>query len=392
MILPAAVDQSHDPRPTALYAAAVSESAVNRWATVNGWAAARVFSSTMEEYDALTNEVAVVDLGPLCRYTVRGVDASNVLARITTAPVRDLAMGESGRGLVLDKDGMVVDLCDVARLSGDLYLLTTSSSLDRRLQVAARGLDVVVENISTVVAALGLFGPKAREAAGGAGFDFASGSQASQGRVRGVETFIRPTEIGRAVGVEIIYPAEEALILWERVRRAAKPTPAGLDACDIVRIEGGAPRPGVDFISAEKGAALRRRLPHELGLPHLAPANRAWFNGRRALAKAEGDRRLVTLTADVDRVQPGAPILVKGATVGQVTSAAFSPSLRAAVCFADIDRAGLGKPLDVVIASSRAGEPPKTAPAAFMETVESGLAAAFRANEKKATESETRRV
>jgi aminomethyltransferase len=371
MILSAAEDSLVDPKPTALYRATAASSAANSWTSVNGWACARVCSSVNEEYAALTEEVGVFDMGALCRYTARGIDAATLLSRLTTAPVKELDGGESARGVILDSHGNVVDLADVSRLSGDLFLLTTSMACDRRLQLAARGFDAEVENITGVVAALGVLGPKAKSAAAAAGFELTSEEIAVQGRVRGVETSVRSINFGAVGGVEIIYPADEALTLWERMRRAAKPTPVGLDACEIIRIEGGAPRPNTDFRSADHVSQDFARTPVEIGVPHLAPLTRTWFNGRRALAGKDGARRLVTLSADIDTVDVGATIFFKSSNVGRVTSAAYSPRLHAAICFGEIAAHAVGK--DLSIATSGEG----SVSARILETVESSLAAAF---------------
>lgn len=186
MIFSASADIAGEPRATPLYAASASLSAANSWTSVNGWAAARVYTSVEEEYEHASQRAALVDLGPFCRYTVRGERAAELLARLTTTPVTELGVGESARGLVLDGAGTVVDFAELARLAGDLYLLTTTAPIDRRLQVAARGFDVALANVARDVAALGVVGPKAREAASAAGFDVQGADLAAQGRVRGV--------------------------------------------------------------------------------------------------------------------------------------------------------------------------------------------------------------
>lgn len=382
MIFPAA-DDNKEPRPTALYAAAASLSSANSWTSVNGAAAARVYTSIEDEYRALSEDAAIVDLGPLRRYTVRGRDAASLLARLTTTPVSDLGVAESARGLILDATGSVVDLADLTRLSGDLFLLTTTMPADRRLMIAARGFDAEISNIGALVAALGIVGPAARDAAAAAGVDVLSADATAQGRVRGVELAIRPISIGAAPGVEIIYPAEEALVIFERVRRKRALALAGLDALDIIRIEGGAPRPGVDFIGADEAAAADKRAPDAIGLPHLAPANRAWFNGRHAMKAApRPGRYLVVLSIDADAAPVGASVVARSEAVGRVTSSAFSPRLRRAVAFAEIDAAALdGRALEVIF-------PSRARVAAHLhETLESQLAAAFRGDGRRATES-----
>lgn len=377
-------DDATEPRPTPLYAAAATLSAANSWTSLNGLAAARVYSSVEEEYKAASEDVALVDLGPLRRYSLRGPDAAQVLARLTTTPVTELAAGEGARGLILDADGFVVDFAELVRLGADLYLLTTATAIDRRLDLACRGFDVEATNVSAMVAALGLVGPAAREAAAAAGIDLLRADASMQGRVRGVELAIRPVNFGAAPGVEIICPSEEALVIFERVRRKRAIAAAGIDALEILRIEGGAPRLGVDFSGADRvRERAARRRPDEIGLPHLAPPNRAWFNGRRAMkAAAAPTRVLVVLSVDSDAVPPGAPVFAAGDKAGRISSAAFSPRLRRAVAFAEVSVAALSRPLEVRTPPPAAGR----APATLHDTAESRLAAAFRENLRKATD------
>lgn len=366
-----------DPRPTALYAAAASAASANSWTSVNGWAVARVYSTVGEEYDAAMKGAVVVDAGAVTRYTARGRDAAVLLARATTAPVEGLHVGESARGLMLDSDGYVVDKIEAARLSDDLYLLSTSRPHARRLQLAARGFDAAIDEITGRIAALAILGPDARDLAAAAGLDAESDMLARQGRVRGVETSARPIHFGALPGIELIFPYDEALTLWERLRRARKPRPIGLDALEIIRIEGGAPRPGLDFTVADEARRdASKRLPDEIGLAHLAPPNRAWFNGRRALKTAErSGRALAVLAIDAGVAHPGAAVYGKKGAVGRLTSVVQSPRLKRALAFADLSVEAFGKPLEVAMP----GEGEARAAASFFETPEGKLAQAFRA-------------
>ncbi|MEO0878659.1 MAG: glycine cleavage T C-terminal barrel domain-containing protein [Pseudomonadota bacterium] len=386
MIFPAPDAGAFEPKPTALFAATASVSVANSWTSINGWSAPRVYTSVEEEYAALTSEAAIADFGPLYRYVVRGAAASDFLVRVTTAPVRNLELGESARGLILNADGYVTDLIDVARLGADMLLLTCAKPHARRLQLAGRGMQVSIEDITGRVAALAIIGPKARDAAATAGVDAAGDDLAAQTVVRGIETAARPINVGVQPGVEIIYPYAEALILWERVRRAAAPIAAGVDAIDILRIESGTPRTGVDFVGADdiaKPDALR--TPEALGLPHLAPLNRAWFNGRRALVKnaVAADRELAVLAINADDAHVGASVLSGGTPVGRLTSAAFSPRLRRVVAFADLAAGADKKPLEVSTMTTDSGR----VPAEIFETAEMSRATAFRAAQKEATDS-----
>lgn len=390
MIFPADDPTGDDPRPTALFSAAAAAATANSWTSINGWAVARVYSNAAEEYQAAQTEAAVADIGSIVRYTARGEDAAALLARVLSAPLAGLEPGDSARGLMLDDAGFVVDIGEAARLAPDLYLLSCGRRHARRLQLAARELDAAVEEITEHVAALAVLGPGAREAAASAGFDVQSEARAAQSRVRGVEISVRPIAYGAVLGVEVIFPYEEALTLWERLRRAARPKPIGLDALEIIRIEGGAPRLGLDFTGADETSdeSVKRR-PAGLGLAHLAPLGRGWFNGRRALRRDSGpDRALVTLGIDADRARPGAVVFGRKGPVGRLMSAAFSPRLKRVVAFAEIAADAVAGPLAAEISP---GDPARCA-AELLETPESRLAAAFRAEQTKATDLSRARV
>lgn len=386
-LFPADDPVTDDPRPTALFAAAAASAQANAWTSVNGWSVARAYTNAAEEYRAAQSKVAIADIGAVIRYTARGRDAAVFLGRATSAPAEALETGESARGLILDDDGFVVDVVDAARIAPDLYVLAATKRHARRFQLAQRGLDAVVEEISGHIAALALIGPGARDAAALAGLDATDGARAAQARVRGVEISARPISIGAVAGVEVIFPYEEALTVWERLRRAAHPKPVGLDALEILRIESGLPRPGVDFAPADGARAEDRRRPDALGLPHLAPQNRAWFNGRRALKRAPPpERALVTLAIDADAADRGAIVSEAGRDVGRLVSTAFSPRLRRAVAFADVAASAVGAgAFEIRLAAGSAAASP-------LETAESRLAAAFRAADGGATDFRRRRV
>ncbi|MEL7486789.1 MAG: glycine cleavage T C-terminal barrel domain-containing protein [Pseudomonadota bacterium] len=170
------------------------------------------------------------------------------------------------------------------------------------------------------------------------------------------------------------------------MRRAAKPTPAGLIALEALRIESGAPRPGVDFPSADDAAAGEPVYsPAALGLPHLAPVNRAWFNGRRALAAggARAERDVCVVDLDAEETSPGASIYAGGVAVGTITSCAWSPRRRRMLAFVTLPPGARARTLE---ADGVARDAPRVA-ARIAATAESGLADAFLAVQEKATES-----
>ena len=384
MIFPAEDFTMDAPKATPLYAAAAGSSKANSWSSVNGWSVARVFTSVESEYQAAKSKAAIADLGPLARYAVRGEEAAQFLSRVTTAPATRLAIGESARGLILDHQGAVIDLSEVSRLSDDLFLLTTPTPHERRLRLASRGLAVDVEDISSKIAALGVFGPQAADVLSAAGFKSPGDDVAASGVVRGVETAARPMQFSALPGVELIFPAAEALTVWERLIRRSHVGPVGLDAMEALRIESGAPRTGVDFLPADKTRPQTRKTPGEIGLPHLAPLDRGWFNGRRGLRylAARPVRTLITLMIDSERSQPGAIVYSNGKSVGRVTSCAWSPAQKRVVAFADVSSVRDGNKYEISVPAPDEGR----VSARQIESPEMALAKAYLAARQSATE------
>ena len=375
MIFPVDDLLAERPAPTPLYAATASVSTAHLWTSINGFAAARVYDSVEAEYKAAKEGAVIADFGPLSRYAVRGEHAATLLSRVATAPAMSLSPGESARGLILDDEGGVIDFAEVSRLADDLFLMTTPTPQPRALQLAARGVDVQIEDITRVVAAIGVLGADANAALSVSGLKIPGDHVAASAVLRGVETAARPMQFGALPGVELVFPAEDALTVWERLMRRSSVKPIGLDAMEVLRIESGAPRPGADFVTRSPRAGFRRPLPVEIGLPHLAPLDSGWFNGRRALRFAEADPAhfLATLAIDADRVLPGARVDVGGKADGRITSVAWSPAVRRVVAFAVLPAFMQGKVKEIKVVDD-SGE---ARSARIVETVESRLAAAF---------------
>ena len=384
MIFPAADIIADTPRPTPLFSATASTSDANVWTSVNGWSAARVMTSIESEYAVAKASAVVADLGPIARYAVRGEDAAAFLSRVTTAPAQRLDPGDSARGLILDDRGGVIDLAEVSRLSSDLFLLTTPTAHARRMKIAARGMAAIADDITEQIAVLGVFGPEASEALSAAGLKMPGDIVAASGMVRGVETAARPIQFGALPGVELIFPKEEALTVWGRLLRRGKVTPIGLDALEILRLESGAPRPGVDFIAADRARPGGARTPLELGLAHLAPLDRGGFNGRRGLRKLalEPKRQLITLSIDDEASMPGAAVFAEGKAVGRITSCAWSPAIKRVVAFADISASCAETDYEIAVPAPADGR----VAARVFETAESALALDFRRSQSGATD------
>ena len=108
----------------------------------------------------------------------------------------------------------------------------------------------------------------------------------------------------------------------------------------MARIETGFLQAGVDFVPAEETVRSgRSRSPFELGLDWLVDLEKPVFNGRRALLreKRRGSRyRFAFLDVAGNKPAHHSFILHGGKQVGTVTSAAWCPTAKTNVAFAQM--------------------------------------------------------
>jgi aminomethyltransferase len=336
------------------------------WKDWAGCHAVRSFDTSHErEYFALRHAAGLIDVSPLFKYDVRGPDAGRFLDRLL---VRDVSAMRVGRVTYLcwcDDDGKVLDDGTVGRLEDDHYRVTAAEPAFAWLTRHAAGWDVVVEDATRRLGALAIQGPNARgvlehlagrEIAGLAFF------RVGRARIDGVDIHVSRTGYTGDLGYEIWTPAAQALRVWDAVVAAGRPfrlEPMGLDALDVARIEAGFVMNGVDYFSANRCLIdARKSSPFELGLSRAVQLDREPFIGRDAL-RAERARRprraFVGLRYDWDEYEalyaavglpPEVPTRAsrdavpvhdeRGRQVGQVTSSAWSPLLKASLGLATV--------------------------------------------------------
>jgi aminomethyltransferase len=209
------------------------------------------------------------------------------------------------------------------------------------------GFDVAVVDESDEVAALAVQGPTSCAALLAMGL-----TGLEQLKPFGLTTFpfdgetltVSRTGFTGDLGYELWIAPGKAELLWDRLFEAGKPhiiKPFGSDALDMARIEAGFLQAGVDFVPAELAVRNgRSRSPFELGLGWLVDMDKPVFNGRKALLRerAEGSRyRFAMLDVDGNKPAQHSFILREGRKVGTVTSAAWCPTAKANVAFAQLE-------------------------------------------------------
>jgi aminomethyltransferase len=339
-----------------------------QWREWSGYFAASAYADAHDiEYNAIREAAGLIDVSPLYKYSVSGPDASVLVDRVITRDATKLAPGRVFYTSWCDEHGRVLDDGTVARLDDDTYRWTAADPSLRWFRLNARGLDVVVEDISERLAALAVQGPLSRaivEAATGEGWGDLRyfGRRASHvGRI--------PVDVSRTgytgdLGYELWVDSAEAVPLWDAICEAGRPygaRPAGMLALDVARIEAGLILIEVDFDSSRRAVIEEQSFsPFELGIlgRFVDLGTGSDFVGRRALERERDrggpPRRLVGLELDWDALErlyrskgltptlpPAAsreavPVHVRGRQVGKATSTTWSPTLKKAVALASV--------------------------------------------------------
>ena len=252
--------------------------------------------------------------------TVRGPDAHEYLQGQVTNDVEALAPGAGCYAALLNPKGRI--LADMRLLSlspEELWLDVEAAAHEtvlRELAMYKIGRKVEISG-ETGRALLSVIGPRAWEVLGQAGLASGAAPAPEHAWVRGRDdAVIAATDVGfdLLVAADAAGPPADAL-------QAAGAERVSAQAAELLRIERGRPRYGVDMTD--------ENLPGEAGIVERAVSfTKGCYVGQEPVArmfhKGRPNRHLRTLLLSAP-VEPGTAVTAAGKEVGRVTSAAVSP-------------------------------------------------------------------
>ena len=320
---------------------------LNDWGSWKGYTTPRAYSDVELEYFAIRNAAGVFDLSPMNKYRVTGPDAEAYLNRLVTRDIRKIRVGRVGYTVWCNDAGQVMDDGTIFHLGDNDYRICAYARAVDWLHWSALGFDVEIVDESDEVAALAVQGPTscaALLAMGLAGLEQLKPFGITSFPFEGETLMVSRTGFTGDLGYELWIASHKAEALWDRLFEAGKPhliKPFGSDALELARIETGFLQAGVDFVPAESAVRSgRSRSPCELGLAWLVDLDKPVFNGRKALLReqAEGSRyRFAMLDVEGNKPAHNSFILKGGRKVGTVTSAAWCPTAKSNIAFAQIE-------------------------------------------------------
>lgn len=253
--------------------------------------------------------------------------------------------------------------CDftVTRLADDRFFIITGTAFGQhdlswlQLHMPEDG-SVIIEDVSSAYACIGLWGPKARTIlqkvtrtdVSNQAFPYMTAQWLTVGHVPALA--LRVTYVGE-LGWEFYSPMEYGLCLWDTLWEAGQPegmVAAGYRALDTLRLE-----KGYRYWSAEISPDY---TPFEAGLGFAVKLGKDNFIGREALLRQKErgiQRKLCCLTLEDDRavVLGKEPIRRAGSDeiLGWVASGGYGYSVGKSIAYAylPIEHASIGTPLEI---------------------------------------------
>jgi tRNA-modifying protein YgfZ len=271
------------------------------------------------EYRTLTEGCGLVDRAGRGRLALTGTERREFLHGQITQDVEGLKPGDGAYAALLTHKGKMLSDMRVLDLGDELLLSCERAGLQELFNMIRRyklGSDVDLHKRTLEMGELSLIGPQARAVAGADALGPEEHGNA-RAQIGGHDVVLVATDLG----VDVFCDAEAT----EGVRgalRAAGAVEVSEAAAELVRIESGRPRYGVDLDD--------KVIPQEAGLNERAVSfTKGCYVGQETVARlyyrGKPNRHLRGLRLSAP-VEPGTPLRLGEKQVGQITSVAVSPA------------------------------------------------------------------
>jgi tRNA-modifying protein YgfZ len=264
----------------------------------------------------LTDSCGLVDRSERGKLALTGSEAKAFLHGQVTNDVEGLEPGRGCYAAFLTHKGKMLGDLRVLDLGDELLLDTERVALQELFNMIRRyklGRDVELHKRTLETALLSLVGPEARRVAGAE--DLVAEHANRRAEIAGAEVVLVATD----VGIDVFAPADAKAAVVAELGVPA----VGEEAAEVVRIEHGRPRFGIDL---DDGV-----IPQEAGLNERAVSfTKGCYVGQETVARlhyrGKPNRHLRGLRLS-EPVAAGAVLRLGEKEVGRLTSVAVSPAL-----------------------------------------------------------------
>jgi len=298
------------------------------------------FGDPAAEYEALTTAVGLVDLSDRTRLELTGEDRAKFLHNLCTNEVRKLSPGAGCEAFLCDARGHVLFHVFILCRPESLVVETMPGEGARLLAHLDRYLireQVALADRSPETCELLVAGPLAAATIGKLAANALPTERLGNDAIElaGCNAIVVQTDWIGVEGYLLIGDRADGAKLW-RALHAAGARPCGAEALETARIEAGFPWYGVDISD--------KNLPQEVARDAQAISFvKGCYIGQETVARIDALGHVNKSLAGVkfsgkEAPPPGAELKVDEQTVGEVTSACFSPRFKAPLALAYLRR------------------------------------------------------
>jgi glycine cleavage system T protein len=300
----------------------------------DGWLLPVHFGNAAGEYESVRSTAGLYDLSHRGLLQFTGPDRLSFLQGMLSNDLRALNTFDGQYATLLNQQGKVLADLRVLCALNSLYLDFWENLKDRIIEHLHRYLvadEVEIADRSGEYATLSIQGPNAetllRNITGPAELPTELAHHAMINLEGAAVCVVRASHTGES-GFDLIIPNAAVESIARRLIDAGKPLGArwvGEEAQNILRIEAGIPRYGIDF--------NEDNLLLEVGLENAVSFNKGCYLGQevveRIRSRGHVNRKLCGLLLDGQiAAESGDLIQVDGKEIGRVTSSAVSPRLK----------------------------------------------------------------
>src|SRR5262249_27931639 len=305
-----------------------------RFTEVDGLLLPSGYGDVAAEHEAVREGAGLIDRSERGKIEVTGKDRATFLHGLVSNDIKGLTPGQGCESALLDVHGKVTALLVVHCLADRLLLETDRPLREPLLTTIDRYLFSERAELEDVTGASGILtvaGPAARklveQAVGAPVPDLAPWRHVlvpGAGAGIGADIRVVRTEETGEEGYDLWAAPGDLARLWDRVREAGA-QPVGRDVWDVLRVEAGVVRYGIDVDAST--------LLLEAPLPDAFSLNKGCYLGQEVIARityrGHVNRKITGFRFADRRVPPaGAPGPGGGEEGGPVTSAGPSPPPR----------------------------------------------------------------
>lgn len=321
----------------------------------NGWILPAHFGAPLEEYEAVRAAAGLFDMCDYAALHVTGPDRVSYLQGMVSNDVKKLAPGNGVQAAVLDVNGKILADLRVLCAEESFILIIHESLKEKVIGQLNRYLvadDVEITDESAAYGMISFQGPHALLLLTAiAPHQDPPVHMHSHGVLRigdSVARALRATYTGEE-GFDLLVPIAGLAAVVEEVERAGAALAlrwAGLQALEILRVEAGLPRYGIDM--DEENLLL------ETGLDQAVSFQKGCYIGQEVIERVRSrghvNRKLAGIVLKGQSpAQRGAGISADGKEIGRITSSVLSPRLHHAIAMGYVHRDYLQPGLDVAV-------------------------------------------